>query len=89
MKIHPALLHVNVTRRLNLSQISFLLAISFHVSYSAAIVETAVVGFTLIFRCSDIKKPGAMRYGLIEITDWIFYFSDEMKKISSAKKKKK
>ena len=28
-----------------------------------------------------------MRYGLIEITDWIFYFSDKRKKISSAKKK--
>ena len=30
-----------------------------------------------------------MSYGLIEITDWIFYFSDEMKKKSSAQKKKK
>ena len=29
-----------------------------------------------------------MRYGLIEITDWIFYFSDKTKKISSAKKEK-
>ena len=27
-----------------------------------------------------------MRYGLIEITDGIFYFSDETKKNSSAKK---
>ena len=27
-----------------------------------------------------------MGYGLIEITDWIFYFSDETKKNSSAKK---
>ena len=28
-----------------------------------------------------------MRYGLIEIRDWIFYFSDETKKKTSAKKK--
>ena len=50
MKIHRALLHVNVnTRTLNLSQISLLLAISFHASYSAAIFETAVVGFTLSY----------------------------------------
>ena len=49
MKIHCALLHVNVTRTLNLSQISLLLAISFHASYSAAIFETAVVGFTLSY----------------------------------------
>ena len=30
-----------------------------------------------------------MRYGLIKITDWICYFSDEMKKIFECKKKKK
>ena len=30
-----------------------------------------------------------MRYGLIEITDWIFYFSDETKKFRVQKKKKK
>ena len=62
MKIHRALLYVNVTRTLNLSQISLLFAISFHASYSAAIFETAVVSFTLIFRCSDIKnrEPCAM-----------------------------
>ena len=30
-----------------------------------------------------------MRYGLIEITDWIFYFSDETKKNFEYKKKKK
>ena len=30
-----------------------------------------------------------MRYGLIDITDWIFYFSDETKKNLRAKKKKK
>ena len=46
MKIHRALLHVNVTRTLNLSQISLLFAISFHASYRAAIFETAAVGFT-------------------------------------------
>ena len=28
-----------------------------------------------------------MRYGLIEITDWIFYFSDETKKKNSSAKK--
>ena len=28
-----------------------------------------------------------MRYGLIEITDWIFYFLDETKKKLRAKKK--
>ena len=28
-----------------------------------------------------------MCYGLMEITDWIFYFANETKKISSAKKK--
>ena len=39
MKIHRALLHVNVTRTLNLSQISLLLAISFHALYSAAIFK--------------------------------------------------
>ena len=30
-----------------------------------------------------------MRYGLIEITDWIFYFLDETKKKIECKKKKK
>ena len=49
MKIHRALLHVNVTRTLNLSQISLLFTISFHTSYSAAIFETAAVGFTLSY----------------------------------------
>ena len=49
MKIHRALLHVNVTRTLNLSQISLLFEVSFHASYSAAIFETAVVGFTLSY----------------------------------------
>ena len=28
-----------------------------------------------------------MRYGLIEITDWIFYFSDKQKKFRGQKKK--
>ena len=28
-----------------------------------------------------------MRYGLIDITDWIFYFSDETKKKFECKKK--
>ena len=49
MKIHRALLHVNVTRTLNLSQISLFFAISFHASYNAAIFETAVVSFTLSY----------------------------------------
>ena len=49
MKIHHALLHVNVTRTLNLTQIYLLFAISFHASYSAAIFERAVVGFTLSY----------------------------------------
>ena len=91
MKIHHSLLHVNVTRTLNLSQISLLLAFSFHASKAPPFLKLRLSASHchIDFFDAVVLKPGAMRYGLIDITDWIFYFSDETKKKFECKKKKK
>ena len=85
-------MHVNVTRTLNLSQISLLLAISFHALFSAAIFETAVVGFTLsywFFRCSDIKNREPCAKVELKLRIGFFIFRTKRKKNRVQKKKKK
>ena len=61
MKIHRALLHVNITRTLHLSQISLLLAIIFHASYSAAIFKLRLSASHCHIDCFDavILKTGS------------------------------
>ena len=89
MKIHRALLHVNVTRALNLSQISLLLAISFHPSTAPPFLKLRLSASHchIDFFDAVILKTGSYalwfnwNYGL----DFLFF--GQTKKISRAKKK--